>query len=163
MVYKSYDTSKQKLRTLWEENDKQEEEIDKLTIINLDFNSLTFRKNIYTDEKIVYIKPYLTSYYTIINFDNFPDWIMPYINIALIAGNENKITQSEASIANSFNIEIRKFWETKETIDDEGNIISSSKVLQYFFEFDWYVATDIKILIKIVNPRNYHEVRKFKT
>lgn len=162
MDYKTYNNSKRKLRTLWEENEKQESQIDNLKPIKLDFNSINFKKNIYTYETVIETQP-SSGYASSIEFDNFPDWIMPYVNIVLVAGEKNKIPMSTYVINNSYSIEVRKLWENNNVLDEDGNVTKYYQRLLFYFKFNRTVVTDVKLLIEIVNPRNYHEVRKSKT
>lgn len=147
MPYKPYDTTKNKVRKLHTENNKQQEKISKLKKIQLDYKSMTFKQRMYTysEEVTISYNGYYGAYRYLFNigFKHLPQWLLPFVKVAYVVDPTRSGFSENTPEPESYRIITSQYWK-QETND---------YTLKCLFEVDNFTSSVIaKIIISIVNP-----------
>ena len=82
MVYESFQNSKTRFQKTWERSQKNENNLEDIPLVTLDFNSINFNKKITTIPIVT--NKLATNTAESILLENFPEWVINMIEIFVI-------------------------------------------------------------------------------
>lgn len=156
MAYSSYEGSHKKQRTIFEKNEKHENKLANLKTLSVEWNAKSFKKKIrdYSTE-VLYIDD-TQKIIGEIEFVNFPEWILPFINIRFVLLPE----QGQANAIKEDLLGMGLWWPPFNTFWEESG---EKFLLQYYSQVSIdYVGLPYQIRINLINPYTYKKINNSK-
>ena len=180
--YKGFDTSKNKLQTIWEETQKNSNNLNILPGISLDYRSINFNKTIVTIPILTnkLISTSLTNVLTI-TLNNYPEWVINMIEPTIVyyledgfypllinsslgeANSQGKLRNDDVSISS----QKLKYWFTR--IDNSHyqlklfytlRVLQAIKALGQGGFSSKFVPVFANMSLKILNSRIYETMNE---
>ena len=153
MANKSFKNSKNKIQENWERSEENKNNINKVPIVALDFNSINFNKKIVTIPIItneIYQSGGGKRHQSIL-LENFPEWVIPMIEVSCIYTVEDGFVNSTELITQEFS-----YW--FEHIDKTNFLLKTIQIASATENTPFFNT----ISLKIINQRLYETTNQHK-
>ncbi len=168
MAYESFNNSKNKLQKSWERSQENENKINKVPLLSLNFNSINFNKKIITIPiNINKIQAVFNNEVETILLQNFPEWVINMIEVTCIYTIDDGFANQEI-VESGFGVRIvtQEFDYWFNNIDETNynlKIFHSAQVRQFNKGSpDINIPLSLNLTLKIINQRIYETMNSHK-